>query len=484
MSNRRTVRWAFVVVLLLVASAWWAIDSEAPDAPERPDAMSPASPPRAELVDDRLDASEAALVRKGVGDAAADDTPVDDEEVACTVRVQVRRRADGEPVPAEVLLLGRTPDSCPMPRSEFGDYGRLWAERIARQRQTDDAGAAVFTGVAPGTYRAALRPSSLPPGFLPLWDEEHKSIEFEEVSFDATSRTASVVLHVEQGGVVFGNVYGPGGVPVRRPFVQATPFVQGVRKQVQTVGSEDGYYELRLAQAEYAVVSMVGRDSPLTDVTSPPPALVAVVLSSSIQADFVYENGELSVTGVVVDQNGRPVNALPVSAHYCYPRRASNDCALALAARRTKTASDGSFTIVGLHPIRIGIQFGSGRAVLERHVETIVLELGEDRRDRDLGQLVVQRNDRYWVDGTIVLDADALASAGVELRDVELEIEDLTSGETKPVHWVQMEARAFGWGCEPGTGPVVLRMKSELGVVERRLVPKPSTTEEIEIVYP
>ena len=397
------------------------------------------------------------------------------------------RLPEGGPIAqGEVLLFDQEGklEGAFLPRSERGSYGQIASSQVVASRHIDESGKAVFAHLRPGVYRVAADPWSLPANLLPSWDKKNQSIESERVELN-DGRTATVTLHVKQGGTVFGQVFGPNNVPIAQAHVGAYATAPTERMQSTAVSDEDGSYALRLHEGEYAVGPMLALGSSFARFTAPPPTSLSIVPSSSVQVDFHFVDGSHSVAGTVLDQEGRPVPHLTVVAQYCRPGSGGDKkCMIGATAKNSSTDTLGRFEIEGLHPVPTAIQFGLGQRVLSAWLDPIALDLGRESKRVVLGGVVVSRSDRFCIEGKLLVDAELMRSVGLGMGDLEVQVEEERSGKQQVLGGMPRGDGSFRWACDHSNGPVVVRVHSKLGTAERRLVPRKSATEYLAIEYP
>ena len=104
-------------------------------------------------------------------------------------------------------------------------------DREPRSRLVSTEGAFSFGGVPPGTYQLRVREGSLPPGYLPPWNQEqtaactshpswaHRGFYATEVSLSA-GQEVEVNLYASHSSSAFGRVVGPEGEGVPGGWVR------------------------------------------------------------------------------------------------------------------------------------------------------------------------------------------------------------------------------------------------------------------------
>lgn len=460
----------FVVLLSLRGGV-----SEAPAA--RPSEQPRGTSSSAPLLAEPPDPSTAR--QSGSSPAIAPASSTADSSGALAVRV-----VDGEGGPIErgevLLFVDANRDGAYVPREERSLYGRLANRYRVSRTGTIVDGRVLFAHVAPGEYKVAVNPTSLPEGLLPPWNQE--AIAHEAVVVRAGTES-SATLVARRAGLVYGFVYGPTGDPVAGAELVAGATARGAERLSATaISGADGSYSIRLYDGSYALRASAPRLDKFAEMPAPPPVEVTIDYATRAQIDFYFIRGSRVVRGRTVDGEGHPVGNIRVLAYYTRGREvaAGGDYSLLYSARETLTSETGDFALTGLHEAPIKLQFGIDQHALAGYPPPRVVDLAQGPPDVDVGDMTVERSSYYCIEGVLSFDEAWRDSDG--LRDFKLLVVCEDSGEEERLR-VSGEG-VFRWHCEQGHGPIVLRAVSSLGAVEVPLVPRPSTVESVNIEYP
>jgi hypothetical protein len=222
------------------------------------------------------------------------------------------------------IVLGAGQQPCPDGGVSLSD--RVHVRRLGALSEAE--GSVVVRGVLPGTYDIVV-------GCERRWDNTGEPITVRDA--DVTG----VVWRIDEGARIRGKVVtrsgdAAGGARLYAHNVGGT--ARDSEHRVAADSEPDGSYELTgLRPGAYRIeVSSLHGVAPRDGYTVP------VAGAATVEQDLVLEDGG-TVTGAVVDQDGAPVPAVPVTAR-------SDDRSFSIGDNGATTDARGAFTIAALRP--------------------------------------------------------------------------------------------------------------------------------------
>jgi protocatechuate 3,4-dioxygenase beta subunit len=398
------------------------------------------------------------------------------------------------PVPGAIRARVRDKDDLPV-----GALVALFRERErVAANATDDEGRTRFDSLAPGDYRLEVDPASLPPGYIPPFEQE-SIVHYQEhvpagyfgraVKIEGTGDEHSVDLRVFQPASVDGYLLGPEGEPVADAHVRLQSNGRGLERLVgDAMTDSSGFFSIpAMHPGRYVTELHFDRRHPYLQVTRPEPVSVALDDGEHRTLALRMATGDWSLAGRVVDDEGEPFARIDVRCSY-WPdpeslepdeRIAGGEAAVAFTDQR------GRYEFIGLPDRRLRIIVGidehtASRVPGERSIVGTQSSASYDGARIsgrvEVPDIVVRRSRPFVVSGRVEVD-DAWRERK-ELRQRDFELRARTADGKEQRVELARDWR-FQWWCETPCEPVELvveasRRAATYGIARTRVVPEPN----------
>jgi len=365
---------------------------------------------------------------------------------------------------------------------------------------TDESGRAVVT-IGVGKWPVIVDERSLAKDLLPPVEQhrnepgEHPPGWYARMAEVAADTTVNVRLRVFLATSVTGIVVDREGVPVRGCGVNLTSRAWRMPGVAANAVTDDaGVYWFRdVRPGDYQLSAWAGPDR-----VGPLPLRVAIAEGErGTMPTLVIDGGAGTVNGRVLDQDGAAVAGVPVEL---YPTEeaapdGNRPFDLGSVICKTTTGADGTFVATRLPAGRLTVQV-HGEGALQRKGEAVPLVSPPkpafvDLRERSDAsvEVAVVRSRPFDFVLTVIDDETKLPPVEPGRRrrpsDVYLATEAQLRDETTWQRMKRDDDGRYRWKCETPHEPVWIVVRGrDLPPSQRRVEPKPSSTEEIEIRYP
>ena len=360
-------------------------------------------------------------------------------------------------------------------------------DREPRSRLVSTEGAFSFGGVPPGTYQLRVREGSLPPGYLPPWNQEqtaactshpswaHRGFYATEVSLSA-GQEVEVNLYASLSSSAFGRVVGPEGEGVPGVWVRLQSAVRGLDGLCADTlerSDEDGWFRITgLYPGTYRTQPLLGKAPPAyREMSMPLPVRIEVRGGGEYDLGTLQVGaGKHQVTGQVLSEwDGSPVAGLPVLCSLGEPvadgeRPHTWNSRLAV----TTTDKDGRFVLEALPQAQVNILVAPegylpgteiGSNTLGRPAPLVQRFLSAPTTA--LPPIRVWTSRPFFLKGRVELDEEWASANGAQLKHLSLTVTcpEIESFYPRQVA-IDRETGAFQWACETPHPRLVFQLES------------------------